>query len=79
LVEIVTDYIGGYVYVSNDTVYHWDDDHFSVLYDFSAMMNDTWVLHNGDSTFGCNDTSLCVVQSAGTINLGGQNSIGNLL
>jgi len=73
LAEFVTDYIGGYIYVSNDTVYHWDADHFSVLYDFSATMNDTWVLQSGGGAFGCNDTSICVVQSAGTVNLGGQN------
>jgi hypothetical protein len=73
LMETVSNYIGGFIYVSNDTVYHWDTDHFSVLYDFSATMNDTWILHSGTSTFGCNDTSVCVVQSAGTVNLGGQN------
>lgn len=73
LFEITSGYIGGIIYTSNDTVYHWDTDHFSVLYDFSATMNDTWVLHDGVSAAGCNDTSICVVQSAGTVNLGGQN------
>jgi hypothetical protein len=73
LAEFVSDYIGGYIYVSNDTVYHWDEDHFSVLYDFSSTMNDTWVLHDGVPALGCDDTSICVVQSAGTVNLGGQN------
>ncbi len=73
LAEFVTDYIGGIIYISNDTVYHWDTDHFSVLYDFSATMNDTWVLQSGGGAPGCNDTSICVVQSAGTVNLGGQN------
>lgn len=73
LFEITSGYIGGIIYTSNDTVYHWDVDHFSVLYDFSATMNDTWYLQTGGSAFGCNDTSICVVQSAATVTIGGEN------
>jgi hypothetical protein len=72
--ESTMDYIPGIVYTSNDTVYYWDVDHFSVLYDFSATMNDTWYLQTGGSAFGCNDTSICVVQSAATVSLNGQNT-----
>lgn len=71
--ESTMNYIQGIVYTSNDTVFHWDEDHFSVLYDFSATLNDTWVLHDGMTGFGCNDTSICVVQSAGTVTIGGEN------
>ncbi|MNK24822.1 hypothetical protein D3C87_431370 [compost metagenome] len=74
LMEIVTDYVSGIVYFSNDTVYHWDQDHFSVLYDFSAQANDQWLLQTGGSPgFSCNDTSVCIVQSVGTVIIGGQN------
>ncbi|WP_430406132.1 T9SS type A sorting domain-containing protein [Fluviicola sp.] len=71
--ESVSGYISGIVYTSNDTVFHWDVDHFSVLYDFSATMNDTWYLQTGGSAFGCNDTSICVVQSAATVTIDGEN------
>jgi len=72
--ESVTDYIGGAVYASNDTVYYWDIDHFSVLYDFSAQVADQWLLQTGGTpAFSCNDTSVCEVESVGTVNLGGQN------
>lgn len=71
--EGVADYISGIVYASNDTVYHWDADHFSILYNFSAQANDEWFLETGASNYGCNDTSVCIVQSVGIVNLGGQN------
>lgn len=72
--EYISDYIGGAVYTSNDTVYYWDQDHFSVLYDFSAQVNDEWLLQTGGNPgFDCNDTSVSIVESVGTINLGGQN------
>jgi len=74
MTEFVSDYIDAAVYLSNDTVFYWDQDHFSVLYDFSAQVNDQWILQTGaDTTFtACNDTSVAVVQSVGTINLEGQ-------
>lgn len=72
--ESVTDYIGGTVYIANDTVYYWDQDHFSVLCDFSAQASDQWLLQTGGNpAFGCNDTSVCMVQSTGTTWINGQN------
>lgn len=74
LMETSSDYIGGAVYTSNDTVYYWDTDHFSVLYDFSAQAGDQWLLQTGGNlAFNCNDTSVANVQSVGTVNIGGQN------
>lgn len=71
--EFLFDYIGGAVYTSNDMVYYWDHDHFSVLYDFSAQVNDEWLLQTGGNPdYGCNDTSVSVVESVGTINIDGQ-------
>ncbi|MNK24823.1 hypothetical protein D3C87_431380 [compost metagenome] len=75
MTEFVSSYIEAAVYVSNDTVFYWDQDHFSVLYDFSAQVNDHWLLQTGaDTTINsCNDTSMAVVHAVGTINLDGQN------
>lgn len=74
MAENVVDYIGATVYTSNDTVYYWDTDHFSVLYDFSAQANDQWLMQTGGNpAFGCNDTSVCIVQSVGSVTIGGQN------
>lgn len=71
--EYITNYFGGIVYYSNDTVYHWDQDHFSVLFDFSAQVNDQWILQTGGMPLpSCNDTSVCIVQSVGSVNIGGQ-------
>lgn len=72
--ESTSGYISTSVYVSNDTVFYWDQDHFSVLYDFSAQVGDEWLLQTGGNPpFSCNDTSVAIVESVGTINLGGQN------
>lgn len=72
-------YIGGDVYASNDTVFYWDTDHFSVLYDFSAQAGDTWIVQNGASSWSefseCNDTSYAVVESTGTVALGTEQAI----
>ncbi len=74
LMETSSDYIQGAVYVSNDTVYYWDIDHFSVLYDFSAQVGDQWLLQTGvNPSFDCNDTSVAIVESVGAVNIGGQN------
>ncbi|WP_300663706.1 T9SS type A sorting domain-containing protein [Fluviicola sp.] len=67
----------GAIYTSNDTVFYWDHDagQFFVLYDFSAQVNDQWVLQTKEPYFGCNDTSSCVVESVGPVSLNGQNAI----
>lgn len=69
-------YVGGDVYVSNDTVFYWDVDHFSVLYQFNGNVGDTWLFRHGlneQPEFQCNDTSIAIVQGVGTINLNGEN------
>lgn len=71
LAEFVSDYISGIVYYSNDTVYRWYNNAFEVLYDLSAQSGDSWMLATGNAPFGCNDTSVCVVESVGSVNLGG--------
>ncbi|TSJ39816.1 T9SS type A sorting domain-containing protein [Fluviicola chungangensis] len=73
LQEFISDYISGIVYYSNDTVYRWYNDQFEILYDFSAQAGDSWLLLTGVSNppFSCNDTSICVVESVGSIHLGG--------
>src|SRR5690606_25394958 len=71
--EAVSNYINSSIYTSNDTVYYWDTDHFSILYDFSAQAGDQWLLQTGGNpAFDCNDTSVVSVQSVGTVNIGGQ-------
>lgn len=72
---IVEDYQGGDVYVSNDTVFYWDVDHFSILYDFSAAVGESWLLQNGvnvPSEFQCNDSSIVNVVSIGNVSLSGE-------
>lgn len=75
--ESVTSLSTGVIYTSNDTVFYWDNDadRFFVLYDFSAQVNDQWVLQTKEAYFDCNDTSVCVVESAGSVSLNGQNAI----
>jgi hypothetical protein len=71
--EFMTDYPGGAIYTSNDTVFYWDEDHFSVLYDFSAQVSDEWYLQTGGNpAHACNDTSVAIVESVGTIVIDGQ-------
>ena len=68
-------YIGGDIYVSNDTVFYWDVDHFSILYNFSATAGESWLLQNGvnvPSEFQCNDSSYLNVVSVGTVSLSGE-------
>lgn len=73
--ESVSGYLGGALYVSNDSVFYWNEEQeqFFVLFDFSAQQNDSWILDIAPTeNFGCNDTSVCVVQSVGSLMLGGQ-------
>lgn len=76
--EIVTDYFEYPLYISNDTVFYWniEQDQFFVLFDFSAQQNDSWILDIAPmEVVGCNDTSMCVVQSVGSLMLGGQSVV----
>lgn len=77
LFESTTNFMAGIVYTSNDTVFYWSDyaDQFFVLYDFSAQVNDQWVLDTVSAGHGCNDTSICVVDAVNPVSLNGQNAI----
>ena len=72
MMETESDYIDGIVYYQNDTVFYWDYNHFSVLYDFNALTGDSWILqHSSSPSFGCNDTSICNVTDVDNVVLGG--------
>lgn len=76
--ETISDYKGGIIYHSNDTVFYWNGDleQFFVLFDFSAQPNDNWILDITPTEYmSCNDTSVCVVQSVGSLMIGGQNAV----
>jgi hypothetical protein len=64
-----------YTRASNDTVYYWDEDHFNVLYDFSASAGDSWLIEDGTEWLQCNDSSYTKVESVGTVNLNGEQAI----
>ncbi|MCC6702681.1 MAG: T9SS type A sorting domain-containing protein [Fluviicola sp.] len=71
-------YIGGDVYVSNDTVYYWDLDHFSVLYNFGAQSGENWLLQNGQNLtndFQCNDSSYVVVDDVSSVLLNSETAV----
>ncbi|HLP56564.1 MAG TPA: T9SS type A sorting domain-containing protein [Fluviicola sp.] len=61
-----------YTRASSDTVYYWDNNHFNVLYDFSASPGDSWLIQNGVTWFTCNDSSYTKVESVGTVDLNGE-------
>ena len=63
------------VYVSGDTVFYWDQNHFSVLYDFSAQTGDSWLLKTGGAMFQCSDTSYTRVDDVQSVQLGNENAI----
>jgi hypothetical protein len=71
-IEVESDYIKGIVFFENDTLYYWDQGHFSILYDFKAATGDQWILQQSStSAFGCNDTSFCQVDLADSILIDG--------
>lgn len=72
VVEAESPYISGYLYFENDTVFRWETDHFVVLYDFTADPGDSWIISRGvNSSFGCNDTSICHVDVVSSVVLDG--------
>ena len=66
-----TELLPRYTYVSNDTVFYWNNDQFFVLYDFSAEIGDTWIISTTGSG-SCEDTSRVEVVDKSTITLNGQ-------
>jgi Secretion system C-terminal sorting domain len=75
LAHVASDFGQWYTRASNDTVYYWNEDHFNVLYDFSASEGDFWLIEDGSSWFECNDSSYTKVESVGTVNLNGESAI----
>lgn len=71
-VETESSYINGFVYYENDTVFYWNLDHFSVLYNFNAIAGDEWVLTDVNNTgLQCDDSSIIQVASVSQIAIGG--------
>jgi hypothetical protein len=75
IAHVASDFDQWYTRASNDTVYYWDEDHFNVLYDFSAAEGDSWLIEDGTSWLECNDSSYTKVESVGTVNLNGEQAI----
>jgi hypothetical protein len=73
MAEYVSDYISGIIYYSNDTVFYWEEDHFNVLYDFTANIGESWVIGTNTIGFGCADTSRVNVTGQNTIDINGVN------
>lgn len=55
-----------FTYQSNDSVFHWDQTEFKLLFDFGAQVGDTWVISTQTSNFGCGDSSQVEVIGIGT-------------
>ncbi len=64
--ETQAPYISGIVYNSNDTMFHWNTDHFNVLYIFNPVVNQEWVVFDNAPFLNCNDSSLVQVIASGT-------------
>lgn len=60
-----------YTYSSGDSVFHFYEGVFYLLYDFSASVGDTWVIAVNDN-FQCDDTAIVQVTQTGTININNQ-------
>lgn len=57
-----------YTYSSGDSVFHFYEGDFYLLYDFSASIGDTWVIAVNEN-FQCDDTAIVKVTQTGTINI----------
>lgn len=66
LFETNSPYISGIVYSSNDTMFHWNNDHFNVLYVFNPVINQQWVVFDNTPFLNCNDSSFVQVIAIGT-------------
>lgn len=64
--ETQAPYISGIIYKSNDTLYHWNNNHFNILYVFNPVVNQQWIVFDNAPFFNCNDSSLVQVVAMGT-------------
>jgi hypothetical protein len=64
--ETNSSYISGVVYNSNDTIFHWNNDHFNVLYVFNPVLNQQWVVFDNTPFLNCTDSSRVQVIATGT-------------
>lgn len=62
-----------FTYQSNDSVFHWDQNEFQLLFDFGAQIGDSWIVSTQPGSFGCSDTSIVEVIGVGTENINGVN------
>ena len=55
-----------YTYSSGDSVFHFYEGNFYLLYDFSASIGDSWIIAVNDN-FPCNDTAIVQVINTGSV------------
>jgi hypothetical protein len=60
-----------FTYSSGDSVFHFYEGSFYLLYDFSASVGDKWVIAV-DENFPCDDTAIVKVIQTGTVNINNQ-------
>ncbi|PIQ34188.1 MAG: hypothetical protein COW63_04200 [Bacteroidetes bacterium CG18_big_fil_WC_8_21_14_2_50_41_14] len=60
-----------YTYSSGDSVFHFYEGSFYLLYDFSASIGDKWVIAVNEN-FPCEDTAIVQVTQTGTISINNQ-------
>ena len=62
-----------FTYQSNDSVYHWDQNEFQLLFNFGAQIGDSWIVSTQPGNFECDDTSIVEVIGVGIENINGTN------
>lgn len=62
-----------FTYQSNDSVFHWDQNEFQLLFNFGAQIGDSWIVSTQPGIFGCDDTSIVEVIGTGIENINGTN------
>lgn len=61
-----------FTYASGDSVFHYSNGQFHLLYDFSASVGDSWIIDITDIGSGCNDTAKVEVVATGTTEINGE-------
>ncbi|MCF8308270.1 MAG: T9SS type A sorting domain-containing protein [Bacteroidales bacterium] len=65
-------YDPGFTYASGDSVFHYSNGQFHLLYDFSATVGDSWIVDIVDYGGNCNDTARVEVVATGTTEINGE-------
>jgi len=61
-----------FTYASGDSVFHYSNGQFHLLYDFSASVGDSWTVDITDIGGECNDTAKVEVVATGTTEINGE-------